>query len=219
MVMNKKLPPPPLTDPGELASYAEEHLVYEVRMFFAAASGLVADEKRRRSADATTTSTPSLQLSARVEPWFARMARIEAVVLHFRNLVAFLFPDKHAVWRNDVSAHHFIRGPDPFQTWRGVRGPLSAPLDAARTRASRELAHLTTERHAGVPPAKSWPAAQLASDVAALLDAFLGAAARDRVGSAAEVISSELMNWRVEGADEGSVGQPRSVADASGEHV
>jgi hypothetical protein len=193
----RKFPEPPITDPGELAAYAGEHLVYEVKMFFAAAAELQGENRRRARYDAVTTSTSLEILGVPAKSWFQKMASIEGFVIHFRTLVAFLFPDRHTVLRDDVCAHHFVCGPSSLDRWVSSRGQMSESLRAAKDRADKELAHLTTERQEGITKAKTWPVDELTSDLAAVLETFLAMADESALGARARsVLADHLAIYR-----------------------
>lgn len=193
----KKLPAPPLTDSGELASYAGDHLVYEVRMFFEGGAELLAEQRRKMSADAVTTATPSVMLGVPAKSWFLKMARIEAFVTHYRNVVVFLFPDTHAVKSDDVCAHHFVSGSDPLGSWLSARGSFSPKLKAAKARADKELAHLTTGRKAGVSKDKAWPVDDLTGELATVLETFVATADPASLGGMARrVILQEVATYQ-----------------------
>jgi hypothetical protein len=180
-----KLPDPPITDAEALRAYSGEHLLYELQMFVEAVAFPSLQIARSDEDRCFTTTGPLLMLSTFKEPsWFVRMAAIEALILHFRNLLAFLFPDGAALKPHDVAAHHFIGGSDPLQAWVAARGPMSESLRHAKTRADKELAHLTTKRIGGYAPAKQWPAAGLATELAALFGIFVRHADAERLAPA-----------------------------------
>ena len=176
--MPRPLPPPPLTDPAELVAYSDEHLVYEIQMFLGARQsygymGLI--ERTDESSSFTTTRSHSI-MGGMVTSKFEHNARVEAFVLHLRNLVAFLFPDAYTPYSDDVVAHHFLSDVDPYSAWLAVRPPLSNTLRDAKTRADKELAHLTSKRVPGSTKNKSWNTGPLIAEVRPLLDTFVTAA-------------------------------------------
>lgn len=203
-----KLPAPPITDPGRLAAYAGEHLVYEVKMFFEGGAELLAKQRRGTRSDTATTATPSVMLGGLAKSWFLKMARIEAFVTHYRNLVVFLFPDRHTVKPDDVCAHHFISGSDPLESWRRARGGYSPRLKAAKARADRELAHLTAKRKSGVSKDKEWPIDDLTGELSAVLEAFVTMADAASLGEKARrVILREVETFRAGGHRRTWIGQ------------
>lgn len=177
----------PITDVSDLAAYSNEHVVYEVQMFRCAVDELVADSRNRpeRSLTTTTTTSPVMTSWKSDASWFTQMARIEALVLHYRNLIVFLFPDVYTVLGDDIVAPDFISRPDPDSIWMNARGPIPADLKAWKTRADKELAHLTSRRQSGAGPTKAWPARELAEGLAEILARFLAAADEERLGEGA----------------------------------
>ena len=183
--MPSKIPDPPITDPEALRKYSGEHLLYELQMFFQAVSFPPARAVRGQEDSSFVTTGPPVVLSTCEEPsWFVRMAAIEALVLHFRNLLTFLFPEESALKPDDVAAHHFMAGSDPLQAWVTARGPMSGDLRQAKTRADKELAHLTAKRIDGYAPGKQWQARAMAREVAVLCGVFVGRADAERLAPA-----------------------------------
>jgi len=146
-------PARPFTD-AYLLAYSSEHLAYEVDMFF----GMV--ELRLRP------SFPSL-LSVSADPIRLNNALIESFVVHFRNIIDFLYVDRPRP--TDVVASDFF---DPA-AWESRKPPLSGTLDTARRRANKELAHLTTDRIPGAPPEKIWDFNGLANELRPILRLFV----------------------------------------------
>jgi len=146
-------PARPFTD-AYLLAYSSEHLAYEVDMFF----GMV--ELRLRP------SFPSL-LSVSADPIRLNNALIESFVVHFRNIIDFLYVDRPRP--TDVVASDFF---DPA-AWESRRPPLSGTLDTARRRANKELAHLTTDRIPGAPSEKIWDFDGLANELRPILRLFV----------------------------------------------
>jgi hypothetical protein len=165
-------PPPPITSPQELFAYSAEHLTYEVGMLFGAIESRYA-----------TLQSPEESLMQ-----FFQNARVEAFGNHFRNLVVFLFPDDYPLMADDVAAHHFVTTADPIGRWKDQRGPLSATLRSAKTRADKEMAHLTVRRLARSHPDKPWDVVALGEEIRTLLKAFVAiadpACLSDSVGKA-----------------------------------
>jgi hypothetical protein len=147
-----------------LLAYSEEHIVYEIRMFFWLAIAL--DKRKMKVAG-----------KSEADPLHLRFALIEAFVIHLRNLIEFLFinypKDKHIV------AAQFC----PEGAWINARPALSEALKTAWGRADKEMAHLTTERIPGRPKEKEWEFTGLAEEVAPLLRVLVGAAEVRRLSS------------------------------------
>ncbi len=124
-----------------MLEYSGEHLAYEVQMLRGTAELLRGPELLR----------------------IVNNAVVESFGLHLRNLVKFLYDDRPEV--DDVVAGDFFDDPEE---WKQMRPELPEPLREARTRANKELAHLTTRRKGLGDPGKGW-APDLAGPV---FDAF-----------------------------------------------
>jgi hypothetical protein len=161
-------PRPPISQPHRLVKYADEHVVYELEMFFGAV------RSRSLTVAATTRSTVG----------FFSNARVEAFANHLRNLITFLYPGPYPVRKGDVAAHHFLPGPAPYARWCRVRPQLSRTLKRAKERADKELAHLTDKRISGVRAVKAWDFVGLGNEVRDVLQIFLGEADPARLGTA-----------------------------------
>lgn len=146
----------PFSDPY-LLSYSAEHVAYEFDMFLWLAA---------------VCSDPSATLGAPTRP---DATRIEAFAVHLRNVIDFLFIDDPEP--SDVVAADFF---DP-KVWRGMRPKLSTTLKAARVRANKEIAHLTTRRITGTPPEKAWDFAGLAGELRPLMRLVVGNASATRL--------------------------------------
>jgi hypothetical protein len=73
---------------------------------------------------------------------------IESCSLHLRNLVDFFYQSNAKA--DDVIAADYVAD------WDKKCPAISSLLEKARTRANKEVAHLTTKRIAGSPQEKSW---------------------------------------------------------------
>ncbi len=149
----------PLSD-AELLAYSREHLRYELWMLLRLGECLPAPDARNEQ-----------------EKVFYN-ALIEAFVVHLRNLIGFLYPDK--VGTLDVIAEDFFTDPT---AWEEIRPRISRSLQEARDRAHREIAHLTTARITGNPPQKAWPFAPLIAEVRVLMKLFSDHASAQRLHS------------------------------------
>ncbi len=130
-----------------LLSYSAEHVAYEIDMFFWLA-------RHSSAALAAPTAADAGRLSN---------VLIEASVIHLRNIIDFLYLDKPKA--TDVVATDFFAS----NVWDSLRPPITPSLDAARIRANKEIAHLTTDRMAGSPPAKAWDFQTFANEIKPLL--------------------------------------------------
>ena len=147
----------PITDPAALLQYSEHHVVYEVDLFFRAI--LVRNSK------------------ASVFPehaaYFFSMARVECFVLHLRNLIGFMYPDRYHSEPDDILAHHFVSDADPFEIWQRARPLLSSTLGHAKSRADKEIVHLTAKRMADVRPEKEWDFVALGDEIRTALRSLI----------------------------------------------
>jgi hypothetical protein len=136
-----------------LFAYSAEHVQYEIDMFF----GLVG-----------VLSDPSTGLGAPRPEDVPRLRNImvESCVMHLRNLVDFLYLDRPQ--SSDVIAADFFRQTE----WENLRPAISGILDAARVRANKEMAHLTTSRIAGASVEKAWNFVGLAIEIRSLMLLF-----------------------------------------------
>jgi hypothetical protein len=139
----------PFTD-TYLFDYSEEHVFYEIDHFFWLAELLGKPNH--------IINAPSLKDVARLNNIL-----IEGCTIHLRNVIDFLYLAKP--FPTDVVAEDFL----PIGDWDKIRPAITSSLDAARTRANKEIAHLTTERIAGAPPAKGWDFPGLADELRPLL--------------------------------------------------
>jgi hypothetical protein len=144
---------PPLSD-QQLLDYSGEHLNYEIEMFRTTAAVLAAGGLARTDGN----------------------AYLESWVIHLRNLIEFLYQDSPR--STDITAHDFFANPGD---WISARTSRTTTIDAAWTRANKEISHLTTERIAGVPPQKMWPTPLLTTWVVDELRRFQQAASTSRL--------------------------------------
>lgn len=144
-----------------------EHVHYEIDMFFETV------EVRSRPAFNEWT------LSLLGHPQRMNNALIESFVVHLRNLIDFLYlPSKGT----DVVAEDFVPAPG----WAGIRPQISPVLATAKTRANKEISHLTTDRLSGAPPEKVWDFVGLAAEIRPLLVLFVQKADKARLASFVE---------------------------------
>lgn len=141
-------PQRPFSD-AYLLAYSDEHIFYEFDMFLwlAQVCGKGAKLGAPTAADATRLSN----------------VLIEAFVVHLRNVIDFLYLEKPK--KTDVIAADFYAPGG----WEALRSAISATLESARVRANKEIAHLTTDRITGSPPAKAWDFTALAEELRPLM--------------------------------------------------
>lgn len=136
---------------ADLLKYSEEHVSYEIDMFFGMAEMLSPPNK---------IGAGSLSDAKRLN-----FAMIEAFVVHLRNLIDFLYIKNPQ--STDVVASDFCAA------WQTTRPPITTTLESARVRANKELAHLTRSRLTGTPPAKMWDFPAFANEIKSLLHLFV----------------------------------------------
>jgi len=140
-------------DDAYLQAYSEEHVAYEFDMFLWSA---------RLCASGAQLQAPSPSDTIRLSN-----VLLEGFVIHLRNVIDFFFLEKPKA--TDVVAADFCAS--------GVWQPeISGTLDAARVRANKEIAHLSTARIAGAPVSKGWDFAALAAELHPVMRLFVAKA-------------------------------------------
>jgi hypothetical protein len=165
----------------ELMAYSNEHVWYEVWMFFEVVTALTRVSGSAFSYVSSTTSGPTtvppppgVPNSIAPPPGSAARpstvmnnSQIESLMAHLRNLVEFLFTLKPG--DTDVAAVDFCAP----GAWNPV---ITQALSDARRRVNKELAHLTTERISGSPLRKQWDFTGLAQELRSQLQDFVARA-------------------------------------------
>lgn len=120
----------------EAYQYSELHICYELDMLRWSTSALLNIKKDTDSTD------PNLI--------FIKNAIIETFAIHSRNLIDFLFPPIKT-HKSDVTIRDYLDdiGNQQIPECRGI-------LDEARTKAHKQVAHLTTERISYETTGKEW---------------------------------------------------------------
>lgn len=144
-----------------LLNYSHEHVFYEVDMFLWLTQVCGGGAKVGAASSADTTRLSNVL--------------IESFVVHLRNVVDFLYLD--APQKTDIVAADFCAD----GVWHSVRPGISPVLEKARTRANKEIAHLTTDRLAGSSPAKQWTFREMADEVQPTLGVFAKTALAGRL--------------------------------------
>ena len=116
--------------PDELRAFSGEHLYYEMSMFFTCAGSLA----------------QSMELG------FAKNLLMESYVMHLRGLLEFFTKSEASSDRDvdDVYAVDFATG------WEAPS--LSSDAKLAKTRANKEVGHITSYRKPANDPSKDWNA-------------------------------------------------------------
>ena len=136
---------------SELLAYSEEHLFYEVSMFFRVGKLLLSKGR-----------LPPTDIGQTVDN-----ALIECFVIHFRNLFDFLYSGRNG--KKDVLAEDFFDTPG---NWRRLRPKLPKELKKCKDRAAKEVVHVTEIRSYGTPKAKEWPVPQMLNELKSAVKLF-----------------------------------------------
>lgn len=166
---------------AELMAYSDEHVWYEIWMFFEVVTALTRVSASASSYVSSTTSGPTTVAAPfgvpnSIAPPPGSVTRpstvlnntqIESFMAHLRNLIEFLFTLKPG--DTDVSALDFCAPGG----WQPV---ITQTLTDARRRVNKELAHLTTDRISGSPLRKQWDFAGLAGELRVQLQDFVARA-------------------------------------------
>ena len=145
-------------DDAYLQAYSDEHVSYEFDMFLWSA---------RLCASGAQLQAPSPPDATRLNN-----VLVEGFVVHLRNVIDFLYLERPQA--TDVVAADFCA----TGAWQPT---ISETLEAARVRANKEIAHLTTARIAGAPPAKGWDFAGLAAELHPPMRLFVSKALPSRL--------------------------------------
>lgn len=92
---------------------------------------------------------------------------LESFVIHLRNLITFLYP--YTKRQEDVCAEDYFTNKE---IWNNLRPQINPVLELAKTRADKEVGHLTTSRQFGIPESKKWDVASLTDEVMPILKLF-----------------------------------------------
>lgn len=169
--MKYSSPASSLSDP-ELLAYSQEHLKYEIGMFFS--SGVQLSKIHFPESDPTSV--------------FYKNALVEAFANHIRNLLLFLYP--HKLKKDDVISDYFFS--DPVTQWKRKRPKQSVALREARTRASQEISHLTVSRKDSEDASKKWPVSGLMEEIKGLLKIFVANASSGKLDSSVKELIDNL---------------------------
>jgi hypothetical protein len=119
-----------------LLRFSEEHLAYELEMFFATAAELL--------------------FAGPNQPATIKNALIESFLVHARAILFFFYTEKPKP--DDVLAEHYIF---PQNNWHDARPPIPTSLRRLQERVGKEVAHLTYSRKKIEPNNKNWDFAQI----------------------------------------------------------
>ncbi len=130
---------------------AAEHLDYEYQMLVAVARALASG----------------------TQPGWLTNALLESFVIHLRALIDFLYPPERTTPDDMLSTDYFYDA----AVWERARPPMSPELRRARTRAHKEIAHLTYTRLEVTPETKPWQFLDILSEIESLMSLFRQTAA------------------------------------------
>jgi hypothetical protein len=115
-------------------------------------------------------------------------ALLESFVIHFRALLDFFYPQEKTK-KDDVLAEDYF---DHSDRWKNIRPHLSEALSRAKTRAHKEIAHLTYARLDVTPETKGWAFIEIANEMNDLMEVFLKNVPRNNLGSRWKKHESEV---------------------------
>ncbi len=102
---------------------------------------------------------------------------LESFVIHLRNLITFLYP--YTRHEEDVYAEDYFANK---KIWNDLCPKISIVLKLAKTRADKEVGHLTTSRQSGTSESKKWDVASLTDEVMPILRLFCESADKISLG-------------------------------------
>lgn len=140
-----------------LRAWADEHLLYEVRML-SRAGELIAKNK----ADDALTNI-----------------EVESFAIHARCLREFLWRDPSPRYPDDARAVHFC-GPG---RWEQLRGPVPAGVDSVAVKTARDVVHPTYGRLGLSEAAKGWDIDLIVGGIGRTLATFADAALPGRLST------------------------------------
>lgn len=150
----------------ELIKYSEEHIFYEIEMFYLSAIEELPKESK-----------------------FYSNIIIESFVIHLRNLITFLYPTSHKE-NTDVCAEDFFLNK---KEWINICPLISDSLNDYRIRANKEMGHLTLSRIYGILDSKkSWARNIIVKEIFVLLKLFCDNADKNKLNKNVVTIVSNI---------------------------
>jgi hypothetical protein len=147
-----------------LYSYSNEHLLYECTQFFWVSNLL------SQGAVAQWVPDPDQGI-------LMNNTLLEGFALHLRSVIDFLCPSNSPL-STDITADDFCAS----GVWRPHVSPRSHSLTTARTRANKEIAHLTSNRSQLTDQNRIWDYNQLTAEITMFLRLFRQHADANRLG-------------------------------------
>lgn len=118
--------------------------------------------------------TIAREVSTGMRPQLLTNALLESFVIHLRALIDFFYPPERTKPDDMLATDYF---PDST-TWETARPPISDVLRNARTRAHKEIAHLTYARLDVTSDTKPWNVVGISKEIEVLMARFLEASGR-----------------------------------------
>ena len=110
----------------------------------------------------------TLEMRKGYPPGMVNNALLQSFALHVRNLIDFLYNDKHQP--DDVYAGDYFETPE---RWQLLRSKITPGLSNAKKRANKEIAHLTYSRLNVAQKEKKWAFVELSNEMIKAFDPFV----------------------------------------------
>lgn len=147
-----------------LYSYSNEHLLYECTQFFWVSNVL-------------SQGTVAQWVTEPDQGPLMNNTLLEGFALHLRSVIDFLCPS-NTPKSTDITADDFCAS----GVWCPLVSPRPNSLTVARTRANKEIAHLTSNRSLLTDQNRIWNYTQLTAEITILLRRFRQHADANRLG-------------------------------------
>jgi len=157
-----------------LYSYSNEHLLHECTQFFWVSNVL------SQGAVAQWVPDPD-------QGTLMNNTLLEGYALHLRSVIDFLCPG-NSPQSTDITADDFCAS----GVWRPLVSPRPHSLTTARTRANKEIAHLTSNRSLLTDQNRIWNYSQLTAEATRLLRLFRLHADANRLGNRVIILIDSL---------------------------
>jgi hypothetical protein len=157
-----------------LYSYSNEHLLYECTQFFWVSNVL------SQGAVAQWVPEPD-------QGTLMINTLLEGFALHLRSVIDFLCP-RSSPQSTDITADNFCAS----GVWRPLVSQFPHSLTTARTRANKEIAHLTSNRSLLSDQNRIWNYIQLTAEITRLLRLFRQHADANRLGDRVIILIDSL---------------------------
>lgn len=124
-------------------------------------------------------------------PGTVNNALLQSFALHVRNLIDFLYNDKHQP--DDVYAGDYFDTPEK---WQQLRLAITPGLTKAKKRANKEVAHLTYSRLKVTQEEKIWAFVELSGEMIKAFDPFVTNVDRSLLDPEWNAFFQFRNNWR-----------------------